>query len=72
MKTIFANTNHTVMFISGDFNTDLLNPNKLKTTEEFIIKIFNLSLCPLITKPSKITHCATLIENIFTNFLESS
>lgn len=38
----FVITNHKVMFIGGDINIDLLNPNKHKKTEEFISTLFSL------------------------------
>jgi len=57
------------MFICGDFNIDLLNPHNHKRTEDFINTVF--SLYPQITRPSRITsHCATLIDNIFTNSIQ--
>lgn len=72
MEVLFAKTQK-VTFICGDFNIDLLNPNKHRMTDEFINTMYGLSLYPLITKPSRITaHCATLIDNIFTNYMENS
>lgn len=54
-----------IMFICGDFNIDLLNPCKHKRTEEFINTLYNLSLYPKITRPSRITsYCATVMENM--------
>lgn len=71
MEEMYSKTSQKVMFICGDFNIDLLNPNKHKMTEEFINTIYSMSLYPKITIPSRITsHCATLIDNIFTNVLE--
>lgn len=71
MEKMFASTNQKVMFICGDINVDLLNPNKHKSTEEFINTIYSLGLHPKITKPSRITaQSATLIDNILTNVLE--
>ena len=61
------------MFVGGDLNIDLLNPNKHKKTDEFINTLFSIGLFPLITKPSRITnHSATLIDNIFSNEIESN
>ena len=66
-------TNHKTMFICGDYNIDLLNPNKHRMTDEFINTLYSLSLYPKITRPSRITsHCATLIDNIFTNVLDNN
>lgn len=68
----FTRTNQKVMFICGDFNINLLNPSKQKMTEEFINTMYSLGLCPMITKPSRITaQSATLIDNIFTNEIEN-
>lgn len=65
----FSKINQRDAFICGDFNIDLLNPNKLRTIDEFINTMYSMSLYPKITRPSRITpHCATLIDNIFTIF----
>ena len=70
---MFSKTNQKVVFICGDFNIDLLNPNKHKMTDEFINTMYSMSLYPKITRPSRITsHCATLIDNIFTNDIENN
>lgn len=62
-----------VMFICGDFNIDLLNPNKHVLTEEFTTAMYSMSLNPTTTKPSRITsHSATLIDNILTNNMENN
>lgn len=66
-------TRQKVMFICGDFNIDLLNPNNHKMTEDFINTVFSLGLYPQITRPSRITsHSATLIDNIFTNIIQNN
>lgn len=73
MEEKIGKINQKVMFICGDFNIDLLNPNKHKMTEEFINALYSLSLYPKITRPSRITsHCATLIDNIFTNDIDNT
>lgn len=60
-------------FICGDFNIDLLNPNKHRVTDDFINTIYSMSLFPKISRPTRITsHCATLIDNIFTNDILNS
>ena len=70
---MFSKTNQKVIFIYGDFNIDLLNPNKHKMTDEFINTIYSMSLYPKITRPSRITtHCATVIDNIFTIEIENN
>ncbi|XDV33591.1 hypothetical protein PO909_003956 [Leuciscus waleckii] len=73
MESLFTKNDQKAVFICGDFNIDLLNPNKHKLTDEFIDLMFSMSLFPLITKPSRISsHCATLIDNIFTNRMDNS
>ncbi len=57
----------------GNFNIDLLNPNNHKITDEFINTVYSLSLFRKITRPSRITsHCATLIDDIFTSDTDDS
>ena len=60
--------NSKIDFICGDFNIDLLNPNKHNIIDEFVNTMYNMSLIPKIPRPSRDTsHCAPLIDNIFTN-----
>ena len=60
--------NNKVLYITGDFNIDLIKQDTHSQTKHFIDTIFGMGLFPLITKPSRITnHSATLIDNIFTN-----
>ena len=73
MEEHFTFTNHKVMFIGGDFNIDLLNPNKHTMTNEFINTLYSIGLYPKMTRPSRIpTHCATLIDNIFSNEMDNN
>lgn len=73
MEASFSKVNQKVIFICGDLNIDLLNPNKHKATDEFINTMYSMSLYPKITRPSRITpHCSTLIDNIFTNDIEDN
>lgn len=73
IEDLFTNLNQKRMFICGDFNIDLLNPNHNKSTEEFIDSMFSMGLFLLITRPTRITsHCATLLANIFTNIMEEN
>lgn len=70
---MFSKTHQKVVFICGDFNIVLLNPNNHQKTDEFINTMYSLSLYPKITRPSRITsHSATLIDNIFTNEFENN
>ena len=60
--------NKEIVFVCGDFNIDLLNPQEHNSTAEFINSMYSNSLYPTITRPTRITtHSATLIDNIFTN-----
>lgn len=55
-------------YIMGDFNIDLLQHDKHPTTNQFLDNMFSFMLCPIITRPTRLTsHSATLIDNIFTN-----
>lgn len=73
LEGVVAKNNQKVMFLCGDFNTDLQNLSKHKLTDDFMDTMYSFSLYPLITKPSRITtHCASLINNIFTNCMEKS
>lgn len=61
------------MFLCGDFNVDLLNPQGHKGTSEFIYVMHSLGLIPTITKPSRVTaYCATLIDNIYSNVMDTA
>ena len=55
----------------GDFNLNLLNHQIHDATGQFLDGLHSCMFSPLITLPSRITsHSATLIDNIFTNYLE--
>ena len=54
--------------ICGDFNFNMLNYVNCNNTLKFMNLMNSVSLIPIISKPSRITHnSATLIDNIFTN-----
>lgn len=58
--------------ICGDFNIDLLNVSKYKTSD-FLNALYSSGLYLLITEPSRITlNYATLIDNIFINVMENT
>ena len=60
------------IFLCGDLNIDLLKYNDNTPTKNFVDMMFSLGLYPLLDKPTRITdHSATLIDNIFTNELDS-
>ena len=57
-----------IMYITGDFNINLLSSDNHIPTSQFIDIMFSYSFMPLINKPTRITTTsATLIDNIFTN-----
>ena len=57
-------------FLLGDFNTNLLNYNEHKPTNEFLDSIASNSVIPYILQPTRLTsHSKTLIDNIFSNVL---
>lgn len=61
------------IWLTGDFNLNLINYNQHSSTNDFISLLFSYSHYPLISKPTRITnHSATLIDNIFTNELETN
>ena len=56
------------IYISGDFNFDMLNIGKHSETADFFDSMMNNFLLPSINKPTKINSLSnTLIDNIFTN-----
>ena len=70
---MFSQIYSKIVFICGYFNIDLLNPNKHNIIDEFVNTMYNMSLIPKIPRPSRDTsHCAPLIDNIFTNEIENN
>lgn len=70
MENLFSKTHQKVLFVCGDHNIDLLNPHKNKHVDEFIDTMYSINLCPLITRPTRITkNTATLINFYFFTFL---
>ena len=62
---------HNNVILLGDFNIDLLKFETHHKTSNFIDDIYSHGLCPLITKPTRITeHSATLIDHIHTNLID--
>lgn len=65
VSSFFPQQSNSQIQSCGDFNTDLLNPQKHKTIDDFINTMCNLSLFPKILRPTRVTfNCATLIDNI--------
>ena len=65
--------NKKTVFVCGDFNTDLLNPQGHTGTTDFINTMYSVGLFPRITKPSRITRSsATLIDNIYSNIIDAT
>ena len=60
------------IFLLGDFNVNLLNYNEHNQTNEFLDSLASNSFIPLILQPTRITsHSNTLIDNIFSNVIDS-
>ena len=60
------------VFLSGDFNIDLLKHEDHNDSKKFLDLLYSVGLYPLINKPTIITISSeTLIDNFFTNKLES-
>ena len=58
------------IFLSGDFNVNLLNYNNHNPTNEFLDSLASNSFLPYILQPTKLTsHSKILIDNIFTNLI---
>ena len=56
------------VYITGDFNINLLSTDKHIPSAEFIETMYSYSFFPLISKPTRVSkHSATLIDNIFCN-----
>lgn len=73
MEKTFSLISNKKIFICGDYNIDLINPSNNKTIDDYMSRMYSMSLFPVITRPSRITsHSATLIDNIFTNNMEST
>ena len=65
--TKIKNENKNIMLIS-DFNVNLINYYKSRSTYEFLELLFNHNFTPQITLPIRITEkITTLIDNIFVN-----
>ena len=67
LKHHLASTCNKNLYITGDFNTDLLSETELDGTH-FLNTLFQYNILPLINKPTRITRSSeTLIDNILTN-----
>lgn len=65
IKGMFTTRRQKRIFICGDFNIDLLNPNNHNMTNDFINTVHNMNLYAAINRPTRITsHYSTLIDNI--------
>ena len=61
-----------ICYLMGDFNIDLLKSESCDYTRRFLKILFTSSYIPLVLRPTRITqHTATLIDNIFTNDIET-
>ena len=65
------NKENKFIYIMGDFNINLLNIDKHLLSSEFIEMMYSFAYIPLIIKPTRIKkQSATLIDNIFSNFID--
>ena len=61
-----------ILFLMGDGNINLLEYGKFDGTTNFVDKMNEHNLAPIISRPTRITsHTATLIDHIFTNSCQS-
>lgn len=73
MEGLLTKTEKKVAFVCGDFNIDLLNPNKQLRIDEFTETMYSMGLYPVISRASRITsHSGTLKDNIFTNNIDNN
>jgi Txe/YoeB family toxin of Txe-Axe toxin-antitoxin module len=57
-----------IVYLTGDFNINLLNAASHLLTEEFLELMYSYSFLPLINRPTRVTNnTATLIDNIWVN-----
>ena len=63
-----------MLFITGDFNYNLLNTTKDTDVELFLDTMFTYQLQPNIVYPTRIVDNArpTLIDNIFSNYINDN
>ena len=57
-----------ILYLLGDYNINILNADTHTSTSEFLEIMYESSLFPVITKPTRVRDdTSTLIDNIFTN-----
>lgn len=62
-----------IVYLSGDYNIDLLNVDNHLPSSEFIENMYSHSFIPLINKPTRVSNVsATLIDNIYCNDVHSN
>ena len=60
-----------ICYLLGDYNINILNYASHVHTAQFVDMMSSSGFIPLITRPTRVTATsATLIDNIFTNYLE--
>ena len=61
-----THSKNNLLYVMGDFNINLINVDKHIGTHDFLDIIYENTLFPAITKPTRVTiNSATLIDNIF-------
>ena len=67
-KTYLTEVNNRDVYLTGDFNINLLQYNTENNTNHFVNTLLQNNLLPLINSPTRNTGSSeTLIDNIFTN-----
>ena len=65
-------TEKKAIFLSGDYNSDLLNVDKHVPTSEFSDTMFSYFVYPFINRPTRrVKESATLIDNIYSNMIKT-
>jgi hypothetical protein len=68
LKCYLKNVKIKQIYITGDFNINLLNVKTEKNVKQFLDTLFQYNILPLINKPTRVTlQTESLIDNIFTN-----
>ena len=61
-----------ICYFMGDYNINILNYDSHSATAQFVDLLYSYALLPLINRPTRISQSsATLIDNIFTNNIDT-
>ena len=65
-------TEKNAIYLSGDYNINLLNIDKHVPTSEFLDTVFSYFVYPFINRPTRsVKESATLIDNIYSNMIKN-